>query len=331
LLVELKAPRVDRGVSASGEVAAGDSDTAARGRVVVRATTGDSETEPRERGDERTAAGDSATLFRVRTAAVRAIFPKGRDPPSPEKEGARWLQAIEQKALQKAEMPPWRGAVSRCTLIVALLCHFGIAGSSSEGCPGAFRDGIATWQAAQLLKCPTLRGRSGLPGGMRTGSEWSIASLKLRGGGEDFATEEGSVGIQPEGSTWTFTDPTAAGLDVKQHADTRAQDESEDWTFQIPTPLHWDRRILVTGGCGFMGSALVDRLVLRYPTYLVVALDVLDECATLFNLETVIKRPNFFFVQADVSSCSCPRSTRCVRSVQRRFPRAFFPAGFPVD
>jgi hypothetical protein len=94
-------------------------------------------------------------------------------------------------------------------------------------------------------------------------------------------------------------------------------EESEDWTFQTPMPSHFDRRILVTGGCGFMGSAVVDRLVLRYPEYLVVVLDALDECASLCNLATVISRPNFCFLQADVSTPT--------RSVPSPLPPALFP------
>ncbi|KAJ1468189.1 hypothetical protein T484DRAFT_1644515 [Baffinella frigidus] len=87
-------------------------------------------------------------------------------------------------------------------------------------------------------------------------------------------------------------------------SEVEGNEESEDWTFQLPVPSHFTRRILVTGGCGFMGSAVVDRLVLRYPEYLVVVLDALDECASLCNLATVISRPNFRFLQADIGDSS---------------------------
>ncbi|EKX47385.1 hypothetical protein GUITHDRAFT_157632 [Guillardia theta CCMP2712] len=61
-----------------------------------------------------------------------------------------------------------------------------------------------------------------------------------------------------------------------------------------------ERSILITGGCGFMGSHLVDRLVLKYPQYLVVVLDVLDECSSTHHLSKVKDRPNFIFVHGDI-------------------------------
>lgn len=73
---------------------------------------------------------------------------------------------------------------------------------------------------------------------------------------------------------------------------------SKDANSSIST---WKRSILITGGCGFMGSHLVDRLVLKYPQYLVVVLDVLDECSSTHHLSKVKDRPNFIFVHGDVS------------------------------
>eukprot|EP00960_Hanusia_phi_P037722 753086-Hanusia_phi.AAC.6 len=73
---------------------------------------------------------------------------------------------------------------------------------------------------------------------------------------------------------------------------------SKDANSSIPA---WKRSILVTGGCGFMGSHLVDRLVLKYPQYLVVVLDILDECSSTHHLSNVKNRPNFVFVHGDVS------------------------------
>lgn len=60
--------------------------------------------------------------------------------------------------------------------------------------------------------------------------------------------------------------------------------------------------ILVTGGAGFIGSAVARRLAQRYPQYRIVVLDRLDYCASLRNLDAVSHLPNFKFVRGDVQS-----------------------------
>jgi hypothetical protein len=74
-------------------------------------------------------------------------------------------------------------------------------------------------------------------------------------------------------------------------------EENEDGP---PFRPEWKRRVLVTGGCGFMGSYLVDRLVSRYEDYLIVVLDVLDECGSLAHLRGTFDQPNCVFVRGDV-------------------------------
>lgn len=94
------------------------------------------------------------------------------------------------------------------------------------------------------------------------------------------------------------------------------EEESDD----APLRTDWERRILVTGGCGFMGSYLVDRLVSRYDDYLIVVLDVLDECGSLEHLRGALDRPNCVFVRGDVSLPIC--TVLLVSKVSRERARA---------
>ena len=60
-------------------------------------------------------------------------------------------------------------------------------------------------------------------------------------------------------------------------------------------------RILVTGGCGFIASHLVNHLVRTYPDYFVLNLDALEPCSSLANVE-VGGAPNYAFVKGDLRS-----------------------------
>ncbi|KAK3835557.1 MAG: hypothetical protein J3R72DRAFT_451499 [Linnemannia gamsii] len=51
------------------------------------------------------------------------------------------------------------------------------------------------------------------------------------------------------------------------------------------------KRILLTGGAGFIGSVLVRKLVLNYPEYLIVVVDKLDYCSSLNNLRPFLLFP----------------------------------------
>jgi len=100
-----------------------------------------------------------------------------------------------------------------------------------------------------------------------------------------------------------------------------------------PFRPEWKRRVLVTGGCGFMGSYLVDRLVSRYEDYLIVVLDVLDECGSLAHLRGTLDQPNCVFVRGDVmlqpraprQRLRCAAPARCLRLLAAPAPFAVPP------
>jgi len=55
--------------------------------------------------------------------------------------------------------------------------------------------------------------------------------------------------------------------------------------------------ILVTGGCGFIGSAFLNYMMPKYPTYKFVNLDKLDYCARQKNVDI---HPNYYFIKGDI-------------------------------
>ncbi|NXW74840.1 TGDS dehydratase, partial [Hirundo rustica] len=65
-------------------------------------------------------------------------------------------------------------------------------------------------------------------------------------------------------------------------------------------PPVFEKRVLVTGGAGFIASHVVVSLVKNYPNYLIINLDKLDYCASLKNLETVSGKENYKFIQGDI-------------------------------
>ncbi|KAM4700961.1 dTDP-D-glucose 4,6-dehydratase [Discoglossus pictus] len=69
---------------------------------------------------------------------------------------------------------------------------------------------------------------------------------------------------------------------------------------QAEQPGSFSKRLLVTGGAGFIASHMIISLVENHPDYLVINLDKLDYCASLKNLEAVSDRPNYKFLQGDI-------------------------------
>lgn len=59
-------------------------------------------------------------------------------------------------------------------------------------------------------------------------------------------------------------------------------------------------RILVTGGCGFIGSNFLNLMVRRYPRHEFLNLDVLGYAANPLSVEGIACLPNYGFVRADL-------------------------------
>ncbi|MBR4278980.1 MAG: dTDP-glucose 4,6-dehydratase [Clostridia bacterium] len=58
--------------------------------------------------------------------------------------------------------------------------------------------------------------------------------------------------------------------------------------------------IIVTGGAGFIGSNFVFHMLDKYPEYRIICLDKLTYAGNLSTLKSVMDKPNFRFVKADI-------------------------------
>jgi dTDP-glucose 4,6-dehydratase len=69
------------------------------------------------------------------------------------------------------------------------------------------------------------------------------------------------------------------------------------------------RKIVVTGGAGFIGSNLLLYLVPRYPEYLFINVDCLTYAGNLTNLQDVENAPNYVFEKLNI--CDMSRMREC--------------------
>lgn len=72
--------------------------------------------------------------------------------------------------------------------------------------------------------------------------------------------------------------------------------------------MNYKKRILVTGGAGFIGSHLVRLFVNKYPDYQIINFDKLTYAGNLENLKDVETASNYVFVKGDIVSASDVKS-----------------------
>ena len=64
------------------------------------------------------------------------------------------------------------------------------------------------------------------------------------------------------------------------------------------------KKIVITGGAGFIGSHVVRLFVTKYPEYQIINLDKLTYAGNLANLKDIEHKPNYMFVRGDITDAT---------------------------
>lgn len=65
--------------------------------------------------------------------------------------------------------------------------------------------------------------------------------------------------------------------------------------------MQYDKTIIITGGCGFIGSHVVRKFVKKYPNYLIINLDAMTYAGDKENVKDIASEPNYRFIHADIT------------------------------
>jgi dTDP-glucose 4,6-dehydratase len=68
--------------------------------------------------------------------------------------------------------------------------------------------------------------------------------------------------------------------------------------------LNTEKKILITGGAGFIGSHVIRLFVNRYPQYHIYNLDLLTYAGNLENIQDIENASNYTFLKADITDAS---------------------------
>lgn len=79
--------------------------------------------------------------------------------------------------------------------------------------------------------------------------------------------------------------------------------------------VKFKRKILVTGGAGFIGSHLVRLFVKKYPEYQIINLDKLTYAGNLENIRDIEGEPNYVFIRGDIQDKEFLAHTFADRSI----------------